>query len=237
MQNRNREADAFFHDYDYDGCTLNLGLDVLELLLAEDAPTTLEEMAARLSSPVDIVRHVVDFLATRGYLVHTLPDLGRPQGRLQSPLMNELRILTPAMRELVRHATPVMQRMSDDIGQSCNLSVPLGQHLLVIAQAQPATPFCINMPIGYKYGFTQTAPGCSWSAGTQAAPVINMENPMLCDVVDLSCLVTGNGGQVAVLTVPYLKTVDGIGLAGCGCEVTEAATAISDALASSRLVA
>lgn len=236
MQRRNRETQPHFHYHD-DVSALNLGLDVMEMLLADGAPPTLEAMASRLNSPVQDVEHVVDFLETRGYLVRIQPDA--PHQNVID--LDELRILTPAMRELVRRATPVMQQASDDIGQSCNLSVPLGQHLLVIAQIQPATVFYINVALGFKYEIARTAPGLLWSAGQDAgcasASFTQAANPVLEGVTDISCLVGGESGPVAVLTVPYLRTIDSADMAACASELMQAATAISDALVGSRLVA
>jgi len=231
MHKRRREAEAFFHDFDYDACTLNLGLDVLEMLLTEDAPETLAVMAARLSTSVDIVRHVVDFLEERGYLIRTRAEavcskLNEPEG---------LHILTPAMRELVRHAVPIMQRVSDDLGQSCNLAVPSAGHLLVIAQTRPDGPYCISVPAGYTYGLSRMAP---WIAGA-AVPggYSTTANPFLDDVTDLGCPVMGHNGLVGILTVPYLRTVAGAAMITCASEMMQAAVAISDALTGSRLVA
>ncbi len=231
MQNRRREAEAFFHDYDYDGCTLNLGLDVMEMLLAPDAPVTLEEMAARLSSPIDIVRHVVAFLEARGYLIRARAETARVKA-----VREELHVLTPAMRELVCCAMPVMQRLSDDLGQSCNLSMPSGAHLLVIAQTLPDAPFCITMPVGYKYEMSDIASRQSEPAAG-ARGYMQAPNPVLVGVTDLSCAVMGEDGPVAVLTVPYVRTVSGAGMAACASEIAEAAIKVSNALVGSRLVA
>ena len=235
MPNRKRETEAFFHDFDYDACTLNLGLDIMEMLVAEDAPATLEAMAARLSASVDIVRHVVDFLEARGYLVRSRADAMR--SKIKGP--EALHILTPALRDLVRHAMPIMQKVSDDLGQSCNLSVPSGHNLLMIAQTRPDSPFCINMPIGCTYAMSRMAPWLAGSAGVAAGAwgYIETENPFLEDVTDVSCRVTGLDGPIAILTIPYLRTAGGAGMVACASEMIQAAIAISEALMGSRLVA
>jgi DNA-binding IclR family transcriptional regulator len=234
MQKHKREAEAFFHDFDYDACTLNLGLDVLEMLLGDDVPETLDVMAARLSTSVDIVRNVVDFLEARGYLIRARADA--ICSKIDAP--EELHVLTPAMRELVLHAGPIMQRVSDDLGQSCNLAVPSAGHLLVIAQTRPDAPYCISVPAGYKYGLSRMAPWISGGADASAAAGYSKtENPFLDDVTDLVCPVMGYNGLAAVLTVPYLRTAASAAMITCASEMMQAAVAISDALTGSRLVA
>jgi DNA-binding IclR family transcriptional regulator len=232
MQSRNQKVESHLHDHD-DVRALNLGLDIMEMLLAGGAAPTLETVAVRLNSPVEGVEHVVDFLETRGYLLRTRTEAPRPQ----IVDLDELRILTPAMRDLARYAMPLMQEACDETGQSCNLSVPMGQHLLIIAQALPAGPFYVNMPVGFKYETTRTAPGLLWSADPGAGPLTEAANPFLEDLTDISCRVMGNGRPIAVLTIPYLRTADGLSMAACASEMLRAAAAISDALTGSRLVA
>ncbi len=199
---------------------LMLGLDILEYLGAETTPQGVSELARRLRAPRLQVFRAVKALERLGYV-------GRATERgtyVATSRLYELGVNAPFIQQLLDRARPVMQALSEEVRQSCNLAVPFGRHLTVVLQAQSPGAFSINVPEGYRYDSPASAPAIACFALTrspvQAASVLD-------GVTDLSCPILDGGSVIAVVTIPYIRTIESLPVDACVRGLQRAAITLS----------
>lgn len=180
---------------------LVLGLDILEYMAAETAPVGVSEISRHMKVHRLQVFRAIKALARLGYVA-------RAAGRgtyVATSRLYELGVNAPFVRQLLDRARPVMHALAEDVRQSCNLAVPFGRRLTVVLQAQSPAAFSINVPEGYRYLSPASAPAIACAAGTRS-PV---KAPSLLEgITDLSCPIFDGGNVTAVLTVPYIRTIE-----------------------------
>lgn len=109
---------------------LEKGLDILELLSAESEGLTQSQIAQRLNRSPDELFRVVVSLERRGY-IHRL----RPEDTYH--LTSRLFVMAnkhPPTQRLMDAALPVMRKLSRETIQSCHLSLPTPEGMLVVCQ-------------------------------------------------------------------------------------------------------
>src|ERR1700704_2888063 len=109
---------------------LEKGLDVLELLSQARRALGLNEIAVTLDRSRQELFRVVTCLATRGYLLRDATGDYRLSSR-----MLEVGSRHMAQQILVAQAMPAMEALAETIGESCQLSLPGRERLLVVATA------------------------------------------------------------------------------------------------------
>ena len=119
----------------YSAPALEKGLDVLEMLAAEQHGLSLQEIARRLErSPGELFR-MLDVLVQRGYLAR-LPDASYAL----TLRLFELAQRHPPVERLLDVAVPHMQALAGETGQANHLSVHHCARRVVLARAQPPDP-------------------------------------------------------------------------------------------------
>lgn len=141
-------------------CTLIVGLDILEFLAARQQPATVMDICERLQMTGSAVYRSLKALEARGYICWTQDKkrylyTGRPF---------QLRTTAPSTHRLLTHAGPIMQSLSEAIRQSCNIALPTGQDMQVVAQQETPAAFGVTVPLGYVYDIPNSAPGIVFAA-------------------------------------------------------------------------
>lgn len=102
----------------YSAPALEKGLDILEALCRSEQPLTQKDLAQRMGRSVGEIYRMVTCLVNRNYV--TLVD--ENSYGLTTKLF-ELAHVNPPTHRLLFEATPIMQRLSSELDQSCHLTV------------------------------------------------------------------------------------------------------------------
>lgn len=129
----------------YAAPALEKGLDILELLAAAAAPLSTRAIADRLGRSKAEIFRMVFVLVERGYLDRDEADRLRLTNRLF-----ELGMRTPRPRQLVEIAIPVMERLSEETGQSAHLVVVNQGETVVIATTTGSADVSFALRLGYR---------------------------------------------------------------------------------------
>ena len=133
---------------------LEKSLDVLEFLASQERPVTLTGIAQALGrSPGELFR-IVTALSRRGW-IGRLPD---DSYRLTAKMF-ELAHGYPPNKRLVDVALPAMRALSNDLGQSCHLSVADSGDQLVILAVESNDAAGVFVRTGTRYPLGTTASG------------------------------------------------------------------------------
>lgn len=185
---------------EYSAPALEKGLDILELLAATSGALNQSEIAEATQRSTGQIFRVLSTLERRGYVVRD------KQSGLYMLAMKlfELAHQHPPLRGLVSVAIPIMQELSEQTRQSCNLSVLDGTEVRVIAQIESPADFGFRVRVGAAFDIATTATGAVLSADN-AEPLARADTlqPGITDVV---APVRSASGTVAALTVPYVAT-------------------------------
>ncbi len=129
----------------YSAPALEKGLDILELLATSDEPMSTRQIAERLGRSKAEIFRMVFVLVERGYMVRDAADRLSLTNRLF-----ELGMRTPRPRELAEVAVPLMERMSDETGQSSHLVVVNRGETVVVATTTGISDFSFTLKLGYR---------------------------------------------------------------------------------------
>lgn len=177
---------------------LDKALDVVELL-AERAPLTQREIASATGWTASQLFRVLTVLERRGYLLRDAAgayDL--------SPMLVRLGLQREPIGALVRLAEPLMRRLAEDTGQSCNLGVLDDGAVLIVAQATSPAPFGFQVRVGARFPI-ESATGRALTAG--GTGIVEQVDSRHSGVTDLVVPIVDRVGTVlAALTVPYVDT-------------------------------
>ncbi len=139
---------------------LRVGLEILEYISKGPRTTTRTGVAEALNIPISTVYRSMIVLERKGYISPTGP-LGayEPTGKLWL-----LQSTAPDHQRLLANSKAIMKTLSEDVSQSCNLSVPALPHVQVVAQQESSGPYGISVPVGFKYQIHASAPGIALAA-------------------------------------------------------------------------
>ncbi|MFM9848492.1 MAG: IclR family transcriptional regulator [Hyphomicrobiaceae bacterium] len=132
----------------YSAPALEKGLDVIELLAAEQHGLTLQEIARRLDRTATELFRMLDVLVRRGYLAR------RTDGSYLLTLrLFELAHLHPPVDRLLGVAMPHLHALARTVGQSNHLSVHHDQRLVVLARVESPDPISYSVRAGAHFDF------------------------------------------------------------------------------------
>jgi DNA-binding IclR family transcriptional regulator len=149
----------------YAAPALEKGLDILELLAASAEPLSTRAIAERLGRSKAEIFRMVFVLVERGYLARDGDDRLRLTNRLF-----ELGMRTPRPRQLAEIAIPVMERLSEETGQSAHLVVVNRGETVVIATTTGGAELSFALRLGYRRPALEATSGLLVIA-CQPAPV------------------------------------------------------------------
>ena len=213
----------------YAAPALEKGLDILELLATAEEPLSTRAIAERLGRSKAEIFRMVFVLVERGYLARDEADRLHLTNRLF-----ELGMRTPRPRELAEVAVPLMERLSEDIGQSAHLVVVNRGETVVIATTTGGSDISFTLRLGYRRPAFDATSGLivlayqpagalermiAEAGGSVSVPALHStlsairdkgyhvsESHDVVGVTDIGCAVLGPGGRaVASIVVPHLS--------------------------------
>lgn len=132
---------------------LEKGLDILELLSRTEAPLGQKDIAKSLGRSVGELYRMITCLVDRGYLV------ARDEKYLVTTKLFELAHYNPPMHRLLTEATPIMQKLSNDLDQSCHLTVYNLGRQVVIAKVDSPSGMGFSVRVGAELDVIVSASG------------------------------------------------------------------------------
>ena len=190
---------------EYSVPALDKAFDVLELLADSARPLSQTEIAEATGRTVSQLFRVLTTLEARGWLLRD-PDSGLYSFSMAA---FDLAHRQPALRGLLDASLPPMRALSEQVRQSCNLSVLDAGAVRVIAQVESPADFGYRVRVGAVFPAETTATGAVLT-GTHWGEGLLREDPLQAGITDLVVAVRGpaapNGRARAALTVPYVAT-------------------------------
>ncbi len=137
------------------GSSILRALAVLEAVVDADRPITPTELIDDVGLPKATIHRLCSLLVDEGYLQRNLEGRGLlPGSRLNRFALG---ILAGARLRIVRHA--VLQRVSEEIGETCNISVPDGSEMIYFDRVETHWPLRHQLPVGSRVPLHCTASG------------------------------------------------------------------------------
>lgn len=200
----------------YRAPALEKGLDVLELLAAQEGSRSLSQIAAALGRSVQEVYRVVLALERRGYV-----ERGPDDGLRLSLRLFDLACAHPPLRRLRDDAGPVLTPLAAGLQQVVTLAVPEGSAFRVVAVGRNPAAVGFAVRLGATRPLMEGASGRVLLAfGAEAVAVRGAaarlaaiaarggevaQGETLQGITDVSFPVVGADGRAqAALTMPYL---------------------------------
>lgn len=162
----------------YRAPALEKGLDILELLARQGAAMTTTEISAALDRSVSELFRMVQVLQHRGYIE---PSGGGDGWELSTKLFT-LAMARAPMRTLLEASLPVMRELSNEVRQSCHLTVASDGLIVVVARVESPAYVGFSVRPGHRRHITETSSGAvlfafqpagerdAWLARIQDAP-------------------------------------------------------------------
>ena len=190
---------------EYSVPALDKAFDVLELLADSVRPLSQTEIAEATGRTVSQLFRVLTTLEGRGWLLRD-PDSGLYSFSMAA---FDLAHRQPALRGLLDASLPPMRALSEQVRQSCNLSVLDAGAVRVIAQVESPADFGYRVRVGAVFPADTTATGAVLT-GTHGGEGLLREDPLQAGITDLVVAVRSaaapHGRARAALTVPYVAT-------------------------------
>jgi DNA-binding IclR family transcriptional regulator len=138
----------------YRAPALDKGLDILELLAANEEGLSQAEIAKALERSPNEIYRMLDRLVRRDYVRRTQGD------RYELTLkIFELAHASPPIGRLVSHAMPIMRRFARDAGQACHLVIHDRNILVVVAQVDSPKYWNVSIRVGSRISMLNTGSG------------------------------------------------------------------------------
>ncbi|HCJ28001.1 MAG TPA: IclR family transcriptional regulator [Pseudomonas sp.] len=136
------------------GSSITRVLEIIEAVAAAKEPLSPTALAERLGIPKASAHRLVQTLEKEGFVQFGLRGGLLPGDRLHATAVN---ILGSGRHKALRQA--ILRELSDEIGETCGLSVPDGLDMLYFDRVQTNWPLQINLPIGSHTPLWCTASG------------------------------------------------------------------------------
>ncbi len=227
------EADDRKPARSYRAPALEKGLDVLELMAGLSQPMALTAIAERLGRTKQELFRVVASLCERGYLIR-----GSSQRYRMSTKLFELGAKHASTQALIARATPHMETLTQQLHESCHLSIVVQNRMLVVARAESDADVAIAVRVGASSVLHRRNSGLAalaffqdeqrqsyWRQSGESKNNIRQlelqlaairkqgydlaDSPFAVGVKDCATPILGAGGRLlAVLCVSYMLRVD-----------------------------
>lgn len=140
---------------DYAAPALEKGLDILELIADQKTGMGQSQIAAALDRSIQEIYRMLSCLERRGYLYRSSTD----DHYYLSMKLFELAHRHAPTQALLQIALPIMRKLADDTGQSCNLGIHSAGRVLVVAQVESPAPVGISVRAGTLFPMLPNAAG------------------------------------------------------------------------------
>lgn len=139
----------------YSAPALEKGLDILELLSAEEPGLSLSEIARALSRSVGEIFRMLVVLEQRGYVAQD-STTGR---YVLTTFLFELAHKLPVIRRLSSIAAPRMRRLASEIHQSLHMGIITNNEVLIVAQVDSPSTNVMSVRLGAKIDLWKASTG------------------------------------------------------------------------------
>jgi len=165
-------------------------LDIIEAVAMAERPLTPAELCTGLDLPKATVHRLCATLEQRGLLEASANGRGLLPGRGLYRLATG--VFASMSFQAERHV--ILQALSTNLGETCNISIPGDTHMLYIDRAETHWPVRVQLPVGSQVPFYCTASGrmylSSLSQGQQRRilshlPIEKLTNNTLTDIDEL----------------------------------------------------
>lgn len=201
----------------YRAPALEKGLEVLELMANQPEGLSQAQIAQQLNRSPDSLFRIFVCLEENGYLYRERPG---DAYQLTSRLFT-LAHQHPPTRRLSDVAIPLMRTLSEKAVQSCHLSIPMPEGMLIIAQVEAPTTIGFSVRKGRTLDLTTSSSGMvyrAFAAQKTTQPLSERNNTLreqgyilhksvtVESITDLAVpILDANGHAAAVLCIPHLR--------------------------------
>lgn len=139
----------------YNVPALDKGLQILELLASVSDSLNVTQIALKLNKSTGEVYRLIQFLEWRGYIER---DRDRDIYRLTFRLFR-LAHEHPPLKSMISCASPIMDELSEAVGQSCHLVVQDGLSIVIVAQVDSPLPIRYSVRLGARFPIWEKSSG------------------------------------------------------------------------------
>ncbi len=216
----------------YSAPALEKGLDILELLSLAATEMSLSQIAAGVGRSKNEIFRMMIVVEERQYIGRSVGDYYYLTDRL-----SVLGASRSDHNRLAEVAMPVLLRLAEKTAFTCHMSVLEKNMVLVVAQAEAAKGYSISVQVGHRSTATESSAGVCMVAASGKwhhptpnlsvdngggedvrknsgesqtdADLIEMSNPVLPGITELSAPILGKQGNraVAAITIPFMTAM------------------------------
>lgn len=137
------------------GSTIHRVLDILEIVANSEEPISATEINHKLKLPKATAHRLCAELEAQGYLIKRINGKSyMPGNRLHDIAVG---VLAHSRFRTQRHA--ILQRLSEEIGESCNIAYPDGTHMTYTDRVETQWPLRLQIAVGTRVPLHCTASG------------------------------------------------------------------------------
>jgi len=137
------------------GSTVSRVLGILDAIAQSGRPLTPTEIAVELELPKATVHRLCTTLEEQGYLRSQLSGRGLQAG----PRLNRMALGVLASAPLQARRRTILETLSREIGETCNIAVPDGTEMIYFDRAETHWPVRIQLTVGSRVPACATAGG------------------------------------------------------------------------------
>ncbi len=242
----------------YQAPALMKGLDIVELLVAQDRAMSINEISEKLDRTRNEIVRMIHTLEERDYIARSSAD-----GKYEvTNKMFEMGLSRNRNQVLLEVAVPLMHALNDHIQQSSHLAVPSMSHIVNVAEVDDPGPIRLSLRLGHIHkmakatsvqllfahqpadvretwlrwlmedGQVDDADAFMRTADELSGkPFVSRESVYVSGVTDICAPVFADGRAVAALAVPFIRKLNtNINVRAAGKHVLATARAISEQL-------
>jgi len=162
----------------YNVPALDKGLQILELLAGFSDSLNVTQIALKLGKSTGEVYRLIQFLEWRGYIER---DRDRDTYKLTFRLFR-LAHEHPPLKSMISCASPIMDALSEAVGQSCHLVVRDGLSIVIVAQVDSPLPIRYSVRLGAMFPIWEKSSGfllAAYSGEAQRAKLFEQAEAVL----------------------------------------------------------
>jgi len=137
------------------GSTIARVLDILSSVTAAEQPVTATELAEMLDIPKASAHRLCSTLEEAGFLKSRL----NARGLVAGPKMQKMALDVLSRSDLNADHRAILQRLSTELGETCNLAVPHGTEMLYYDRVETHWPVRVQLQVGSRVPLHATASG------------------------------------------------------------------------------
>ncbi|WP_394209135.1 IclR family transcriptional regulator [Enterovibrio calviensis] len=145
--------------------TLIRGFHILEKIVKADKPLSSVYLAEELDLPKQTVHRIAQQMEEEGLLQR------EPDGKrfTAGPRLRDLARDTLKNSSINVHRYTILKELSDEVGETCNLTILDGYEILYLERVETNWPYRIHLPVGTHYPLHCTASGKLFLADMKAS--------------------------------------------------------------------